>query len=96
MIRNKRCNCPGKVNRLAGYLDASGNYQDGTNPDPTYGGTVTAGDPLTATVPAAVTGTNILSSFSSSTGLNWEQIAFAVLGTYLLVDVIGQATGKRR
>jgi hypothetical protein len=37
--------------RLAGYLDAGGNYQDGTNPDPTYGGTVLPGDPITAQPP---------------------------------------------
>jgi hypothetical protein len=48
MIRQKTtappCACPRP--RLAGYLDNSGNYQSGTNPDPTYGGTVTAPDYL--------------------------------------------------
>lgn len=26
--------------RLSGFLDSSGTYQDGTNPDPSYGGTL--------------------------------------------------------
>jgi hypothetical protein len=50
-IRNRNAQqCPCSTNkrkpprRLAGYLDSSGNYQDGTNPDPTYGGTIPAAD----------------------------------------------------
>jgi hypothetical protein len=48
MIRQKTTAPPCACHRprLAGYLDTSGNYQSGTNPDPTYGGTVTAPDYL--------------------------------------------------
>jgi hypothetical protein len=37
------CPCQARARsraRIAGYLDASGTYQDGTNPDPSYGGTL--------------------------------------------------------
>jgi hypothetical protein len=36
-----RCNCPPRP-RLGGYIDAAGDYQIGNNPDPSYGGVLTA------------------------------------------------------
>jgi len=57
---------------LTGYIDATGNYQDGTNPDPTYGGTVAPPDYVQgpanvfiATPPPAGGWTSILSTIAN-------------------------------
>lgn len=67
MIRNRAraCKCPPPLGcschgssppRLAGYLDSGGTYQTGTNPDPTYGGTVPAPDLYNPSTPVTWTG----------------------------------------
>jgi len=101
MIHNKStaappCACHRPRPRLAGYLDVEGNYQTGTNPDPTYGGTVTAPDYL----PAAAIGQPYSDPYAPGGSLNpavapaaqqrdWTQIVVIALLGLVAIDAGG-------
>jgi hypothetical protein len=101
MIRNKSA-------RLRGYIDAGGTYQDGANPDPTYGGTVPppsyvpAGNPGDYAPEAGYdrNGNFIGLDINPKTGVattrkqpnSWTLPAIAAIGLVLLVAI----SGKRR
>jgi len=78
--------------RLAGYLDAAGEYQAGTNPDPTYGGTTIAPDYL----PAGAIGQPYSDPYAPGQALNqaaaprdWTQIVVIALLGLIALDAGG-------
>jgi hypothetical protein len=97
--------------RLAGYLDANGNFQDGPNPDPSYGATLTsppdavlgpidAGGQYASVYGAQPNATTpLFPQAPSSPAAPWSGTAWAIVaavGALAVFSVFDAPKGRRR